>query len=335
MRFSMSMHSKAKRTNLRVCGDACAGYYMGGKVAVVGAGFVGSTAAYAMFIQKTASEIALIDANKEKAKGNALDLEHGAMFASHTKIRYGSDYALCKDADVVVLALGAGQSAPGMTRLDLVQKNAAIFRDVVPKIERHAPEAIVMVVTNPVDALTYLTLKYSKYLPSRVFGTGTSLDTARLRHMLGEHFKIDPKSVHAYVLGEHGDSSFPVWSCANIAGIPLSKMPRYKKNEVEGLSDKVRKAAYEIIAGKGATYYAIGMVIADLAYAVLNDRKAVYPVSTLLHDYHGVSDTCVSVPCVIGRNGVEKRLLMPLDAREKACLRKSAGIVKAAVAKAK
>jgi len=308
---------------------------MGGKVAVVGAGFVGSTAAYAMFIQKTAGEIALIDANKEKAKGNALDLEHGAMFASRTKIRYGDDYALCDGADIVVMALGASQATAGITRLDLVKKNAAIFREVVPKIEKHAPEAIVMVVTNPVDALTYLTLKYSKYLPSRVFGTGTALDTARLRYMLGGHFGIDAKSVHAYVLGEHGDSSFPVWSSANIAGIPLSKLPHYDRKSVEALEEKTRRAAYEIIAGKGATYYAIGMVVADLAYAVLNDRKAVYPVSTLLHNYLGVSDVCISVPCVIGRRGVEKRLLVPLDAREKACLRKSAAIVKGAIAKAK
>src|SRR3989344_5716506 len=181
------------------------------KVSIIGAGFVGSTAAYAMLVQGIASTIALIDINKEKAHGEALDLEHGLSFVEDSKIIFGDSYSLLEGSDVVVICAGVGQK-PGETRLELIEKNSAIFKSIVPNIVKHAPNTVIVVVTNPVDILTYLTIKYSGLPKERVFGTGTTLDTSRFRHYLGEHFSVSSKSIHAYILGEHGDSEFPALS---------------------------------------------------------------------------------------------------------------------------
>ncbi|OIO26051.1 L-lactate dehydrogenase, partial [Candidatus Micrarchaeota archaeon CG1_02_55_22] len=233
------------------------------KIAIVGAGFVGSTTAYALLLQGVAREIVLVDVNGEKAKGEAMDLEHGLQFLPAAKVSYSSDYSACKDADIVVVCAGANQK-PGETRLDLTKKNAAIFRGMIPKIAKAAPNTILLIITNPVDVLTRLSLKLSKFPPSRVIGSGTTLDTARLRCLIGKHYGLHPSSVHAYILGEHGDSSFPAWSTASIGGIDLKRYPEYDRKKLDVLYQETRKAAYEIISRKGATYYAIGIAVSML-----------------------------------------------------------------------
>jgi len=298
-----------------------------GKISIIGAGFVGSTAAYALFIRRVASEIALIDVHGEKAAGHALDLEHGMQFASRTKITYGSSHSLCKGSDIVVIAAGRPQK-PGETRPDLIKGNAEIFRELIPAITKSAPNAVLMVVSNPVDALTYLALKYSRLPPSRVFGTGTALDTARFRYLLGEHYDMDPRSVHAYLLGEHGDSSFPLWSSANVAGIPLKNLPDYNRRKLDSVFQQAKRAAYEVIARKGSTYYAIGLVISELAHAILSDSNSVYPVSTMLKGYHGERNVCLSVPCVLGKGGIKRQLTVPMDSSEMRAFKKSAAIIR-------
>ena len=297
------------------------------KVAIIGAGFVGSTAAYSLMIDGLASEIALIDINKEKAKGEAMDLAHGMQFVEGTKISFGSDYKLCKNADIVVICAGAHQK-PGMTRLDLINTNAKIFKSMIPKIVKHNKSCIFLIVSNPVDILTYLTIKYSGFPAERVFGSGTTLDTARFRHMLSQHFHVCPTSVHGFILGEHGDSSFPVWSTANIAGVPLKNLKHYNKKAMNKIYENTRKAAYEILARKGATYYAIGLVVTKLVRSIIKDRCQVYPVSTLLKNYHGVSGICLSVPSVIGKKGVKAHILAPMNPDEKKKLRNSAKVLK-------
>ena len=297
------------------------------KVAIIGAGFVGSTAAYALLIDGAASEIALVDVNKEKAEGEAMDLQHSLQFRPGTKITFGDKYELCKDAEIVVITAGA-HSKPGETRLDLAAKNSMILKQVVAKIVKYNKDCIILVVANPLDILTYLTLGYSKFPKHRVFGTGTILDTARFRYLLSQHFGVSPDSVHAYILGEHGDSSFPVWSTANIAGVKLAYFKKYNKKSMNKIIAKTKSAAYEIVARKGATHYAIALGIAKVVKAILTDSNSVIALSTYLHNYHGISDVCLSVPCIVNRNGIKEQILMPLDATEKKQLRKSASIIK-------
>ncbi|RLI97268.1 MAG: L-lactate dehydrogenase [Candidatus Aenigmatarchaeota archaeon] len=300
------------------------------KVSIIGAGFVGSTAAYSLLISGACSEIVLIDVNKQKAKGEAMDLKHGMQFVHQSKIRFGEDYRLCKGSSIVIICAGAGQK-PGETRLDLVKKNAAIFKDMIPKITKHCKDCILLVVSNPVDVLTYIAMEYSGFPPERVFGTGTVLDTARLRYHLGEHYNVSASSVHAYILGEHGDSEFPVWSSARIGGAPLKSMKEYSKNDMDRIAKETKNAAYEIITTKGATYYAIGLVITKIVKAVFSDSNEVMPVSTRLDGYYGIRDVCLSVPCVVGSNGIDKQLLIPLNATEKRSLRKSANILRSTI----
>jgi L-lactate dehydrogenase len=289
---------------------------MKAKISVIGAGFVGSTAAYTLLVNGLASEIALIDINGERAEGEALDMMHGMQFLRRAKVIYGSDYELCRDSDITVICAGAHQQT-GETRLDLAAKNAKIFKSMVPEIARRNRGGIILVVANPVDVLTYLTLKYSGFSPDRVFGTGTALDTARFRFLLGEHFHVNPNSVHAYVLGEHGDSEFPVWSSANIAGVRLREMDGYGRKQMDGIFEKTRDAAYEVISKKGATYYSISLVISKIVRSLLSDSHDVMPVSTLLKGYYGISDVCLSVPSVLCRTGIDRRLVVPLDEAEK------------------
>ncbi len=297
------------------------------KIAIIGAGFVGSTAAYACLIDGAASEIALIDVSKEKAEGEAMDLQHGIPFKQNAKITYGNDYSLCKDAVVVVICAGAHQNK-GETRLQLVERNAEIFKKMVPGITKHNKDCILLVVSNPLDILTYLTLKYSKFPKHKVIGSGTILDTARFRYLLGNKFGVSPGSVHAYILGEHGDSSFPVWGSANIAGVPLNKFKKYNKKAMDSVYQETKNAAYEIISRKGATYYAIGLGVAKIVRAILSDQNEVLALSSYLKSYNGVSDVCLSVPTVINRNGIKEHIVLPLNSFEKKQLKKSADVVK-------
>ena len=300
---------------------------MGRKVAIIGCGFVGSTAAYAMLIKEIANEIVLIDVNREKAEGEALDLEHGIQFVKSGKIIYGNSFDLCAGADVVVITAGLAQK-PGETRLDLVSKNAKLFKDMIPKIVEHNKDCVIVVVSNPVDILTYLTIKYSGLPRQRVFGTGTTLDTARLRFYVGEHFGVNPHNVHAYMLGEHGDSEFPVWSNADIAGMNLVHVDGYSKDAMDSIFRKTKNAAYEIISKKGATYYAIGLVITEIVEAVLDDGEKIFPVSTLIDNYYDEGDLCISVPCVVGKGGVKRKIQIPLNGEEQKAFHNSAGILK-------
>jgi|TARA_Y100000310_G_scaffold22935_2_gene21940 L-lactate dehydrogenase len=296
------------------------------KIAIVGAGFVGSTAAYACMIDGAVSEIALIDVNREKAEGEAMDLQHGIPFKPNVKVTFGNDYSLCKGADIVVICAGAHQK-PGETRLDLVNKNATMFKQMIPSITKYNKNCILLVVSNPLDVLTYLALKYSKFSKNRVFGSGTILDTSRFRYLLSRHFGVSPNSVHAYILGEHGDSSFPVWSTANIAGVPLKNFREYNKKKMDNIYLKTKNAAYEVISRKGATYYAIGLGVAKIVRSILSDQNEVFALSSYLNNYQGVSGICLSVPTIVNRNGVKKQIKLPLNSLEKKQLRKSANVI--------
>lgn len=300
------------------------------KIAVVGAGAVGASAAYAMMISGTSSEIVLVDVNQRKAEGEAMDLMHGAPFVRPVTVTAGS-YADCAGADLVVITAGAAQR-PGETRLELVKRNTDIFGSIIPQITHAAPDAILLVVANPVDILTYVTMKISGLGPQRVLGSGTVLDTARLRALVGQHLQIDARSVHAYVIGEHGDSEVLLWSQATVAGLPLADFARQRgvayDDAVRATIDYgVRRAAYEIIERKGATYYAIGLGVRTVVEAILRDHNTILPVSTLMTGQFGIDNICLSLPSVVDRNGVEVVLEPTMDDEELAAFRNSAAVL--------
>jgi L-lactate dehydrogenase len=300
------------------------------RVAVVGAGNVGSTFAYALLLGGLASEIVLIDANRAKAEGEAMDLTHAVPFTHPTRV-WAGDWADCAGAVVTVLTAGASQK-PGETRLDLVKKNTAIWRDIVPKIVGHNPDGMLLVATNPVDILTYAAWKLSGLPHERVIGSGTILDTARFRYLLSQYFGVDARSVHAYIIGEHGDSEVPVWSLANIAGMRLSEFCKiqgrtYDPQAMEQIFVQTRDAAYHIIERKGSTYYAVAAGLMRITEAILRDQKTVLSVSSLMKDYYGMSDVCFSLPSVVDRGGIEKVIRLELDGAEAAKLQHSAGLL--------
>ncbi len=305
------------------------------RVAIIGTGNVGATFAYALLLSGWAAEIVLIDANRARAEGEAMDLNHAVPFTHPTRV-WAGDYADCAEAVVTVLAAGAGQK-PGETRLDLVKKNASIWREIIPKVVQHFHEGILLVATNPVDALTYAALKLSGFPASRVIGSGTILDTARFRYLLSQHFGVDARSVHAYIIGEHGDSEVPVWSLANIAGMRLPEFCKaqgkvYDTGVMEKIFALTRDAAYHIIERKGATYYAVAAGLMQITQAILRDQSSVLSVSSLIDNYYGVGGVCLSLPTVVDRGGVESVLRLELSAEEADKLRHSAGVLKATVA---
>jgi len=305
------------------------------RVAIVGTGNVGSTFAYALLLSGLAAELVLIDANRSKAEGEAMDLNHAVPFTHPTRV-WAGDYADCASAVVTVLTAGAPQK-PGETRLDLVKKNAAIWRDIVPQVARHNPAGILLVATNPVDVLTYATWKLSGMPAKQVIGSGTILDTSRFRYLLSQHFGVDARSVHAYIVGEHGDSEVPVWSSANIAGIRLpqfcqSRGEPYDAKAMENIFLQTRDAAYRIIERKGATYYAVAAGLMRITQAILRDQRTVLSVSSLMRDYQGLSDVCFSLPSVIDRGGVEDIVRLELDEEEVTKLRHSAEVLKNTIA---
>lgn len=304
----------------------------GPKVAIVGCGNVGSTFAFALMISGLAREIVLIDRNEERAKGECMDLNHGASFVHPVNIS-SAGYEGCEGADIVVLTAGAKQK-PGEKRLDLAQTNAGIFKDIVPRITKYAKDAILLVVTNPMDILTYVTLKVSGFRPNRVIGSGTVLDSSRFRYLISEHCHVDPRNVHAYIIGEHGDTELPVWSHANIGGMVLaeycpicSNRCNYKK-ELGKIFEEVKNVAYKIIEAKGATYYAIGLALVRIVEAILRDENSVLPVSTLISNYCGINDVCLSIPSLVNRGGVQKFLRLKLSDTEVTQLKDSAKTLK-------
>lgn len=286
------------------------------KVAIVGAGFVGSTAAYALLLDGIVSEIALIDKDKKKAEGHALDLMHGMQFTQSVRISAGDSFELVKDAKIVVLSPGIAQKI-GQSRSELLDVNVKIFKEIIPQIVKYNKDCILLIVTNPLDVLTYLAYKLSGFSACRVFGTGTVLDTARLRYLLGSSLKISPKDITAYILGEHGDSQFVWWSHANIAGIPIYKVPSCSNEFLEQIYLNVKSAVYDVISRKGATYYSIALVVAKIVKAILLDQYRVFTVSTVLHDYHGASNICLSVPTIVRAGGICQRFDIDLSDNEK------------------
>ena len=305
------------------------------RVAVVGTGAVGSTFAFSLLLSGVAAEIVLIDANARKAEGEAMDLMHAVPFARTTRIWAGT-IDDCAGAAITVVSAGAAQK-PGETRLDLVRKNAAIFREIVPAVARANPDGIILVATNPVDVLAYLTFRISGLPSARVIGSGTILDTARFRAMLADYFGVDPRSVHAHIAGEHGDTEVPVWSLANIAGMSLADFAsangmRHDPARLQEIFEATRDAAYKIIELKGATYYAVAAGLMRIVEAILRDQSTVLSVSSLICDYYGIDDVYLSVPTVVGRGGVERPLRLALSAEEASGLRRSADLLRETIA---
>jgi L-lactate dehydrogenase len=301
------------------------------RVAIVGAGNVGSTFAYALLLSGLAAEIVLIDVNRAKAEGEAMDLNHTVPFAHPTRI-WAGDYTDCAGAAVTVLAAGIGQK-PGQSRLDCIQANARLWREIVPQIAKHNARGILLVATNPVDALTYAAWKLSGLPANRVLGSGTILDTARFRFLLSQYFGVDARSVHAYIIGEHGDSEVPVWSLANIAGMHLPGYCRaqglpYEPQKMEKIFELTRDAAYRIIERKGATYYAVAAGLLSITRSILRHQNTVLSVSSLIQDYYGIGDVCFSLPTVVDREGIRQVLRLELDESEQRKLRHSAEVLR-------
>ena len=301
------------------------------RVAVVGAGVVGATFAYALMMRGQADEIVLIDVNRSKAEGEAMDLRHGLPFVRPVDVHVG-DYADCAGADIVVITAGA-RSRPGETRLDLAERNVGIFRQIIPEVVRHNEDGILLVVANPVDVLTHVTLKLSGRPTGKVIGSGTVLDSARFRYLLAEHCGVDPRNVHAYIIGEHGDSEVPVWSLANIAGTRLTDYCVVCQQDCDGMPKdeifhQVRDAAYEVIQRKGATHFAIGLAVASIVESILRNQRSVLPVSSLMEGQHGLENVCLSLPTIVGREGAVQVLELPLDDDEVRGLRQSAAVLK-------
>ena len=306
-------------------------YFHAPKVAVIGVGFVGSSFAYSLMIHGTVSEIVLIDIDRKRAQGEAMDLNHGLSFVRPARI-WAGDYPDCEDADIVVIAAGAAQK-PGESRLKLVDRNVEIFRQTIPRIKEYNKECILLVATNPVDIMTYVSLKLSGFPRSRVIGSGTILDTSRLRYLLGEYLRVDPRNVHAYIIGEHGDSEVPVWSLANVAGTRLKDYcpvcgQKYDEQYLNTIFEQVKNAAYKIIELKGRTYYAIGLGLTRIVEGIIRDENAVLTVSSLLQDYYGVRDICLSVPTIVNRDGVREVLKLPLEEEEIKQFQNSASTLK-------
>ncbi|MFP4228098.1 MAG: L-lactate dehydrogenase [Salinivenus sp.] len=300
-------------------------------VGIVGTGNVGSAAAYALFNQGLASEILLLDKDARRAEGEAMDLMHGQLLVGRVSCR-AVDYPGMNDAQVIVLAAGASQKAPDESRLELLERNARIFREVITQLDKHAPDAILVVATNPVDVLTYLSQEMSRRPARRIIGTGTLLDTARFRALLGRHYGVDPRSVHAYVLGEHGDSEVPIWSNATIGGQPIHRETvlgrEWDDETMDAIFEQARSAAYEIIDRKGYTDAAIGVVIARIVRAILEDQQNVLPVSVRPGGAYGIEDVCLSTPCVLGLEGVEAHVNPTLSEAERTALQASAQALK-------
>jgi L-lactate dehydrogenase len=305
------------------------------KVGVVGAGMVGSAAANALVLRGAANEVVLIDQNPKRAIAEAEDILHATPFAHITRVRAG-DYADLAGAGVVIIAAGVSQR-PGETRLELLDRNARVFQDIVPQILRATPEAILVIATNPVDVMTQVATRVSGVPPARVIGSGTILDTARFRALLGAHLAVSPKSVHAYVLGEHGDSEVLCWSVADVGGIAVEALARQIGRPLDdeakaGIDRGVRRAAYRIIEGKGATWYGIAGGLTRIVQSIAGDENSALTVSMLTDDVEGVGPIALSLPRIVGRAGVVRTLLPTLDAGERVLLRRSAATIEEAMA---
>ncbi len=307
------------------------------KVGIIGAGMVGATAAYAMIMRGVGREIVLVDLNEARTKAEENDLNHAVPFANPLQVKAGG-YPDLAGARVVVISAGVSQK-PGETRMELLSRNAAVFRKIIPQVLEYAPEAVLLIATNPVDIMTHMAAQYAKEFgvpSSRVIGTGTTLDTARFRTLLGQHLQIDPIHVHAYVLGEHGDSEVIPFSPVTIGAIPLIEFCAQwdiclDPEDMKEMDRQVREAAYEIINGKGATYYGVGSAIAKIVEVILGNQRAILTVCTPLEEVAGVKDVTLSLPHLVGGEGIINWMQMPLTEEESAQLHKSATVIKAAL----
>ena len=305
------------------------------KVVLIGTGMVGMSYAYSMLNQNVCDELALIDIDKKRARGEAMDLNHGLPFAGSNMKIYAGEYQDCQDADIVAICAGVAQK-PGETRLELLKRNREVFRSVIGPVTESGFNGIFLVATNPVDIMSQITYELSGFPPRRILGTGTTLDTARLRYLLGEHLKIDPRNIHAYVMGEHGDSEFVPWSQAMAATCPIKEVvdeegERVSMSELSKIAENVKGAAYQIIEAKHATYYGIGMAMARITKAVFGDENSVLTVSAMLEGEYGQNGVFVGVPCIINKNGVQRVMQLNLDPEELKEFGQSCEILKSSI----
>lgn len=301
------------------------------KVAVIGCGFVGSASAFTLMQSRLFSEMVLLDADQNKADGEAKDIAHGIPFSGQMKI-YAGGYDDIADAAIVIITAGANQK-PGETRLDLVKKNVGIYQSILPEIAKREYQGILLVVSNPVDILTYVALKLSGMPEHHVIGSGTVLDTARLKYALSEHLSVDSRSIHSFIIGEHGDSEVAVWSSANVSGIPLHdfcEMRGHFEHEaaMKEIAEKVKNSAYDIIAKKHATYYGIAMAVKRICECIVRDEKSILPVSSMMHGEYGIEDISLSMPAIVGAQGIETHVPISLNDSEIGRLRDSAESLK-------
>lgn len=303
------------------------------KISVIGTGFVGSTVAYTLVMKGIASEIILVDANPARAEGEAMDISHGAPFAKSSIIKAGS-YEDTKGSDVVIITAGTNQK-PGETRMDLITRNAAIMREVAAKVAEQSPNAVILVISNPVDVMAYIAREVTGFPKHRVIGSGTVLDSSRFRYLLAHRFDVDPRNVHGYIMGEHGDTEFPAWSLVNIAGMSIDEASELFGQEIndeirQSIADATRNAAYEIINRKGATYYGIAMSATRIVEAIVRDERSIMTVSSQLHGEYDIDDLYLSVPAILGEHGVEKILTPHLSDLELENLHRSADALREA-----
>ncbi len=297
------------------------------KVVMIGCGFVGAACCFSIMQSGLFSEMVLIDADKAKAEGEALDISHGIPFAKPIKI-YAGNYDDIKDASLIIISAGANQKT-GETRLDLVKKNISIFKSIIPEIKKRNYKGILLIVANPVDILTTVTIKLSGLPENKVLGSGTVLDTARLKYELGNHLNVDSRSVHAFIIGEHGDSEIAAWSSANVSGIPLNKFCEMRghfnhEQATKQIADSVKNSAYEIIEKKKATYYGVAMAVKRICEAIIRDEKSILPISSMMHGEYGIDGICLSMPAIVGKDGVETHVPIQLNKEETKKLQKSA-----------
>lgn len=301
------------------------------KVAIIGCGFVGSASAFALMNSGLFSEMVLIDSNMDRAEGEALDISHGLPFAKPMQI-YEGNYDDITDAAIIIVTAGAGQK-PGESRLDLVKKNVGIFSTIMPEIKKRDCGGILLIVANPVDILTYVAAKMTGFPENRVFGSGTVLDTARLKYILGDRLGVDPRSMHAFIIGEHGDSEMAVWSSANVSGVPIDQVCEMRgidnfMDTLCSIEKDVKNSAYIIIQKKKATYYGIAMSIVRICEAIIRDEKSVLPVSTIQHGAFGIKGVSLSMPAIVGSDGVEALMPISLSMEEQKRLEDSAEVLR-------
>ena len=301
------------------------------KVSIIGAGMVGSSLAYTLIAYRSAGDVVLVDVNRDRAEGEAMDLRHALPFSAPTDVIAG-DYDDCRDSDVIVITAGLAQ-VPGESRLDLVGRNVEIFKDIIPRLQDAAADAILLIVSNPVDVLTYAAMKISGLPWQRVVGSGTALDTARFRYELSAVCRVDPRNVHAYIIGEHGDSEVPIWSQTKVTGMEFPRFCRESGREcsqatLDGVFDRVKNAAYEIIRLKGSTYWAIALGATRMVEAILRDQHTIVTASTLVQGQYGLSDICLSLPVVLDRGGVDRIIELPITELERQAVAKSAEVLR-------